>query len=124
MIKHPQPRQRASGNELLLLEIHGVRGVAEVAGGARFDLDEDELVGRFVAADDVDFAAPTCAEVAVENAMALFAQMLRGKELATAPKRVRKVFRRRRRRPAEPGENCGDESGKAHGGEGARGATR
>lgn len=67
VVEQPQPGEGAAGDELLLgaRDRLGGRAVAEAAPG--FDLDENQRVAGFVAADEIDFATARRAEIAVEN---------------------------------------------------------
>ena len=67
VVEQPQPGEGAAGDELLLGALYrlGGRAVAEAAPG--FDLDENQRVAGFVAADEIDFATARRAEIAVEN---------------------------------------------------------
>ena len=124
IIEQPQPCERATGDERLLVAIHRRRGRAEVAGASRFYLDEDEFVS--VAADDIDFAAPRRAEVFVENFESVPPQVPGGQRLPTPPEPVTVIFRFRRAResPGAPGENFCDGVRKAHAFSDVRGAAR
>ena len=125
IVEQPQPRERATRDERLLVAIHRRRGRAEVAGASRFHLDEDEFVP--VAADDIDFAATGRTEVSVKDFESIPPQMPGGQRLTPPPEPVADIFARLSRAgeaPGAPGENFCDGVRKAHAFSGVRGATR
>ena len=121
-IEQAEPGDRALGHTALLVIVDGVGRASALLAGAGFHFDEDESALRFVAADEVDFASPGRDEVAVEDPVAVAAEIFFG--LALAPLTEDDVARRRLRTrtgSAPPVEKCGDGRGKGHGDGGLRG---
>ena len=77
-VEQTQPSHGPLGHAALFVVIDGVGGASAQLGGASFHLDENQRVFRFVAADEVDFAAAGRDEIAIENAVAVAAQIALG----------------------------------------------
>ena len=124
MIEQAQPCEGGAGEQVLLGGIDGMGGIAEVARAARFDFDEDEVVGRPVAADKIGFPATFCAEIPMQDFVACAAEMALGNPFPAPPKNVTGMVSRIGTRSGKPGENCGDGLDKAHACEGVRDAAQ
>ena len=117
MPQQVQPGQRAAGDELLLFTRHRFARSAKLQAAPRLDLNKDKDVARFIAADQIDFAAMRRAKILVEHAVAVAPQMPRGQPFPFPAKplvRVLVLLRRTGIPFAERGEKTGDESGKGH----------
>lgn len=118
IIEQAKPGERTARNEFLLVARDGFSRRPEGEAAPGFDFDEDEGVAGLVPADDIDFPAVGCAEVAVENPIALATEITRGQAFPFPAEAMAGVAFLLSGGPGEPGEKSGDESGKAH----ARGA--
>ena len=115
-VEQTQPCYGTFGHAALFVIVDGVRRAAALFGGTGFHLDEDEGVFGLVAADKVDFAAAGRDEVAVEDAVAVAAEVAFG--LALAPLSENDMAReglRARNGFAPPVEKIGDGRGRGHG---------
>src|SRR5437660_9991888 len=80
IIQQTQPGQAAFRDAHLLLSIHRFDRAPELFVTARFHFDENERVA--IAANDVDLASATGAEIPVENFIAVTAQESAGQFLS------------------------------------------
>ncbi len=127
IVQEPEPREGAPRDQVLFLTVNGVGRVAKLEAAARLYLNERKGVARFVAADDIDFAAVGRTEIAVEDLVAAAEEVARGEVFAVAAEPLARVFTRLRRgrgATRAPGEKSGDGSGKAHGRGAAHGGGR
>ena len=112
--QHPEPGLSTADQGFFLGFVHGVGGAAQSFRRAGFYFDEDE--GLLFAADQVYLAAGIGAEVAVEDFVAVAAQVAGGGLLSLAAQaEVGRLRRRRREYLAQRGEKFCDESGRGHG---------
>lgn len=81
-VEQTQPRHGTFGHATLFIVVDRVGGTAAFLAGAGFHLDENKCVFGLVAADEIDLAAAGRDKVAVENAVAVTAQILLGLPLA------------------------------------------
>ena len=105
------------GDGLLLFARHCFARRAKLQAAPRLDLDEDEDVARFVATDQIHFAAVRRSEILVEHAVTVAPQMPRGQPFPFPTEPMVGIFVRVRRTgipSAERGKKTGDESGKGH----------
>ena len=72
IIEHAQPGERAARDAAALLAANGFEGTAEVFARARFHFHENKRLA--IAANDIDLAARSAAEVAIEDFVALAAE--------------------------------------------------
>jgi len=93
---------------------HGLAGGAKGQAAPGFHFHEDQCVVGLVPADQVHLAPVRRAKVAIENAIALPAQVLGGETLPFPPETAAGVFLAVSGGLGRPGEKIGDESGKAH----------
>ena len=116
VIEHPQPGQRAAGDQLLLGEIDGLDGRSEIHAAPRLHLDEDERVAAPIAAHEIDLAATGRAEIAVENLVALPAEMALREAFAAASEPVAQIAGLSPQPAARAPQvrKTADESGKGH----------
>ena len=122
VVEQAQPGHGAFGHAALFVIIDGVRRAPAFLAGPGFHFDEDEGVFFFVAADEIDFAAAGRDEVAVEDAVAVAAEIFLGltftplseDNVAGQGFRPRTAF-------APPVEKSGDGRGWGHGCGGLRG---
>ena len=115
-VEQAQPGHGAFGHAALFVIVDGVGRASAFFGGARFHFDKDKGVFRLVAADEVDLAAAGWHEIAVEDAVAVAAEVALG--LAFAPLSENDVAReglRARSGFAPPVEKSGDGRGRGHG---------
>jgi hypothetical protein len=82
IIEQTQPREPSFGNTQLLLSIDRFNRSAKFFAAARFDFDEHQRIT--VAANDVDLAAATIFEIAVENLVVVAPQKSAGQFLAAS----------------------------------------
>ena len=118
IIQHPQPGERTARDKILLLQVDRRGRIAKVARAPRLHLNEDQRIGRFVPANDVDFAAARGTEITVENLALVAAQMFRRQKFAAAAQpslRILTRIRRRKKTSERPGKNCADGFDKGHG---------
>lgn len=122
-VEQTQPCYGTFGHAALFVIVDGVRRAAALFGGTGFHLDEDEGVFGLVAADKVDFAAAGRDEVAVEDAVAVAAEVAFGLALAPLSENdmARQRFLRARVAFAPPVEKSGDGRGRGHDCGGLRG---
>ncbi len=114
-VEEAQPGHGAFGHAALFVVVDGVGWAPAFLAGAGFHFDEDECFFRFVAADEVDFAAAGRDEVAVKNAVAVAAEVFF--RLPLAPLSEDNVAReglRPRVAFAPPVEKSGDGRGRGH----------
>ncbi len=121
VIQELQPGEGAARDELLFCAGHGFRWGSVGEAAPRFYFDENERLAGPVATNDVHLSALRCAEVAIQDLVAVPPQIPDGEAFAFAAQPLVGIFIRTRRTgaaPAERGEKFSDESDKAH----ARGA--
>lgn len=107
------PGTGAFGDELLLGKIDSLVRSAERNASACFHLDEYKSIA--LSANDVHFAATSCAKIAAENLIAAGFEKLRRQLFALAAQFMPRIGGARRKEPtAPPGEKNGDGSGRGH----------
>ena len=84
VIQQLKPGQCATRDELLFHEGDGLGWCAIGQAAAGLDLQEDQRVASLVPADDVYFPAFGCAEVTIENLVAIAAEIADGEAFAFA----------------------------------------
>ena len=123
VVEEAEPGHGAPGHAALFVIVDGIGRAAALLAGAGFYFDKDEGLLRFVSAYQVDFAAAGGDEVAIEDAVAVAAEVTGG--LILAPLSENNVPRKRlgaRLRLAPRGQKSGDGRDKGHCGGGLRGA--
>lgn len=125
VVEEAHPCEGTADDELLLLQIYGLAGLAESGAAAGFDFDEDEGLFLFVPADEVDLTAAGAAVVAVEDAVTVTPEPGGGETLAATAElemgRAGGCFTPGEAPTGAPGGKSGDESGKDRGPGDARG---
>jgi len=81
IVQQAQPGESTLRNASSLPLVYRCYWPAKILAPASFDLNKNERV--VIAADDVDFAAPPAAEIAIENFVAVAAQKTAGEFFAT-----------------------------------------
>jgi hypothetical protein len=82
IIEQAEPGEAAFGNAQLFLSIDSFDGAAKFFAAAGFDFDEHQRIA--VAANDVDLAAATIFEIAIENLVVVAPQKSAGQFLAAS----------------------------------------
>ena len=81
-VEQTQPCHGTFGHATLFIVVDRVGGTAAFLAGAGFHLDKNKCVFGLVATNEIDLATAGRNEVAVENAVAVTAQILLGLPLA------------------------------------------
>ena len=121
-VEQAQPGHGALGHAALFVVVDCIGRTSAFLAGARLYLDKNERVLRFVATDEVDFAAARRDKVAVKDAVSVSPEVFLGLLLAPLPEDD--VVRKRlgtRVAFAPPAEKSGDGRGRDHDCGGLRG---